>query len=237
MTRARPTFSVFLETFPHIDEPPRPAERLAVGTPDAALAVRREGVSQTLGGVRTDDLHGVGSGRRRVTRHRRELAWTARLPREVAQHDSKWVAMVERRGVLPTFAEGVRDVAHRRSVELELNTVPRRSFAVPGFQIGRLRVAFVTVVVVAAVTNVDPADERHILGSGSAAHDDELLVMASTATDTLVEKHLTTGFVDLANELGVLLFAEVRQTRVGTPHEAAHVNVAPHQIGEHARYP
>jgi hypothetical protein len=46
------------------------------------------------------------------------------------------------------------------------------------------------------------------------AHHDELLVMASAATDALVEKHLATGFVDLPNEPGVLLLEEVRPTRV-----------------------
>jgi hypothetical protein len=199
----------------HVHKPASPTDRLPVGTPDAALAVRRKGVSQTLGGIRTDDLYCVRPRRRGVTPPRGELARASRLPRDVAQHDSKWVAMVEGRRILPTFAEGVSDVANRRSAYLEVNAVPRRSITVSGFEIDRLRVAFVTAVVVAAMTQVDPADERHVvIRSGSVAHHDELLVMASAATDALVEKHLTTGFVDLANEPGVLLLEEVRPTRV-----------------------
>jgi len=123
--------------------------------------------------------------------------------------------MVEGRRILPTFAEGVSDVANRRSAYLEVNAVPRRSITVSGFEIDRLRVAFVTAVVVAAMTQVDPADERHVVvRSGSVAHNDELLVMASAATDAFVEKNPATGFVDLANEPGVLLLEEVRPTRV-----------------------
>src|SRR6266511_2589970 len=141
--------------------------------------------------------------------------------------------MVERRGVFPTFAEGVRDVANCRSVELELYAVPRRSSTVLGLEIDGLRIAFVTAVVVPAVTQVDPPDERHVVvGFGRAAHDDELLVMASTATDALVENHLPAGFVDLAHEPGVLLLEIVRPTRVRTPNQAAHLNAAPRQIGE-----
>jgi hypothetical protein len=113
--------------------------------------------------------------------------------------------------------------------------VPRRSITVPGFEINGLRVAFVTAIVVSAVTQVDPADERHVIvGSGNVAHDDELLVMASTAPDALVKNHFPAGLVDFAHEPGILLLEIVRPTRVRTPYQAAHVNATPRQIGEHA---
>src|SRR5918994_962205 len=142
--------------------------------------------------------------------------------------------MVERGGVIPTFAEGVRDVADRRSPELKLNIVPGRSVPVPGVEIDRLRVAFVTGVIPAAVAQVDPADEGDVLvRSRRATDDDELLMMASTTPDALVEKYLAARFVDLADELGVLLLAEVGLSWVRTPQKTAHVDAATREVGEH----
>ena len=153
---------------------------------------------------------------------------------EVPEHDAQRVSMVERGGVVPTLAESVRDVADGRSPELNLNVVPGRSVTVPGVEIDRLRVAFVTGVVPAAVAQVDPADEGDVVvGPRRATDDDELLMMASTTPDALVEKNLAARFVDLADELGVLLLAEMRLSWVRAPQETAHVDAATREVGEH----
>jgi hypothetical protein len=81
----------------------------------------------------------------------------------VAEHDAKRVSVVERRGIVPTFTERVRNVADRRSPDFELNVVPRRSIAVPGVEVDCLRVTLVPGVVVSAVAEVDPTDEGNVV--------------------------------------------------------------------------
>ena len=59
-------------------------------------------------------------------------------------------------------------------------------------------------VVIAAVTQVDPADERDVARgiTGTADHD-QLLVVAASPPGPRIEQHLPAVLVDLPDELGV----------------------------------
>ena len=172
-----------------------------------------------------------------VAPHRREWVGAARLARQVAEHDAKRISVVERRGIVPAFTEGVRHVADRGPPDLELNVVPGRSMAVLGVDVDCLRVALVPGVVVSAVTEVDPTDEGDVVvGCWSTTDHHKLLVMASTAPDALVEEELATRVVDLSYELDVLLLAEVRLPRVRPPQETTYVDAAPREVGEHVTH-
>ena len=86
----------------------------------------------------------------------------------------------------------------------------------------------------AAVAQVDAADERDVVvGPFGATDHDELLVVAAAPPHPLVEQDLAAGLVDLSDERGVLLLAEVRLSRVRSPQQPAHVHAAPREVGEH----
>ena len=68
-------------------------------------------------------------------------------------------------GIGPALGERVRHVVDGRSVQLELQVVPRRPFAVVlVVELHGLRIAEVPGVVAPAVAEVDPADERDVGG-------------------------------------------------------------------------
>ena len=67
--------------------------------------------------------------------------------------------MIERRRVGPSFAEGVFEVTDRRTSNLQLHIVPRRIRAVAGVQCDCLRIAGVSMVVMATVAEINAADE------------------------------------------------------------------------------
>ena len=126
--------------------------------------------------------------------------------------------MVDRRRIVPAFAERVRDVTDRRPPQLQLEVVPGRSFAVAHVEFDGLHVSLVTGIVMTTVGQVDTADERHVvIGSLGAAYKDELLMMAPATPHALVEQDLTTRVIDLAHEPGVLLLTEVRLARMRAP--------------------
>src|SRR6476661_3330026 len=57
--------------------------------------------------------------------------------------------------------------------------------------------------------------------------------MAAASPHAFVEQHLSTGVVDLADEPGVLLLAEVGLARMRPPQEPSYVHATPCEIGEH----
>jgi hypothetical protein len=142
--------------------------------------------------------------------------------------------MVEWCRVLPAFAERIGEIADRRTSHLELNVVPGRSSAVPLVELNGLRVSLVTRVVVSAVAEVDTADEGDIVGSiVGAAHNNDLLVMTAPHVARVRRAGSRPPVVDLANELGVLLLAEVRLPGMRAPQQAAHVNAPSREIRQH----
>ena len=96
---------------------------------------------------------------------------------------------LERRRIVPPLAERLHEIGDGRTVHLRLDVVPWRSRPVRGIQDFRLRVAFVALVVAAAVAEVDPTDEGDILFvAGGAAGATELLVVRAAAPDAFVQE-------------------------------------------------
>ena len=156
------------------------------------------------------------------------------MPGEPVECGAHRIARVERRGIGPALGERVRHVVDGRSVQLELQVVPRRPCAVVlVVELHGLRIAEVPGVVTSAMAEVDPADERDVGGGIGAPHDDELLVVAAAVADALVEQHLTAGLVHDARERQVLSLAEVHRLRVRPPEQAPHVHAATGQLGDH----
>ena len=91
-----------------------------------------------------------------------------------------------------------------------------------------------TGIVPPAVAQVDPTDEGHvlILPARMSKHH-ELLVVAASPADPLVEQHLAPGLVQDLSELEVLLLAELRLVRMRPPHQTPHVDAASGQLGQH----
>ena len=66
------------------------------------------------------------------------------------------------------------------------------------------------------------------------AEDDELLVMAASASNPLVQKDLAARLVHDGPQVHVLLLAEVALVRVGAPHQTPDVDPSPGELAEHA---
>ena len=144
--------------------------------------------------------------------------------------------MVEGGGILPALAERPGEVADRRPAYLELDVVPRWPWSVAGIEIDRLLVTTVCGVVATAVAQVEPADESDVVVRSIRMPDDEqLLVVATVATHSLIQQHLATRFVHRVDEVQVLLLAEVGLIGVGPPHQPAHVHPAVRQAGKYTR--
>ncbi|HTH04285.1 MAG TPA: hypothetical protein VL916_00390 [Ilumatobacteraceae bacterium] len=107
------------------------------------------------------------------------------------------------------------EVADRWSPYLQLKVVPRGRRTVTAVDGDRLRITVVQRVVMAAVREVYPPDERHVVAEVAAVADDEqLLMVASTSSHPFVDEHLPAGLVDVVGKLQVLLLAEARLVRV-----------------------
>ena len=217
-----------------VDEAPRPRQGLEVRAGDAALALGRERVGRVLGRVGAQHLHRMGATGRGFGAAGRQRIGMPGLAGDRAHGAAPRVVVVERVGVLPALPEGVGDGGDRGAVELGLHVVPGRPVAVDVVEVDRLRVAEVAGVVVAAVAEVDAADERDVVvGAVAPPGDDELLVVAPTASDALVEQDLAPGAVHALRQREVLLLGEVHLRRVRPPQQAAHVDAAPGQVLEH----
>ena len=122
--------------------------------------------------------------------------------RPAPEKRSPWVAVVERRRVLPALAERPREVADCGTVDLELNVMPWGSRPVARIEIDGLLVAPVALVVAAAVAQIDPTDERHVpVGRVAVADHEQLLVVAAVSAHTLVEQNLAAGPIDSFREM------------------------------------
>ena len=70
--------------------------------------------------------------------------------------------------------------------------------------------------------------------SGVVATDDnDLLVVAATTPDPMIEQHLSALFVDDPREGQVLALAEVHELRMRAPEESPYVHAATGQLGDH----
>jgi hypothetical protein len=210
-----------------VDEPPRALERLDVGAGDAALTLGGERQARALRRIGPQDLHRVLAGGAGVGQRLRQRAGMARLRDPACQAGAPRVAVVERGGVLPALAEGGHQVPDGRAADLRLHIVPRRPGPVASVQQRHLRVAEVALVVAAAVAEVDPAGEGHVVvePAGVAQHH-QLLVLGAGSPDPLVEQHLAAGVVDLVTEVEVGLLVEVRPRGVRAPQQSLHLDAA-----------
>ena len=89
-------------------------------------------------------------------------------------------------------------------------------------------------VVVAAVRQIDSADESHVsLVAGAVADHHQLLVMGASAADTLIEDQLPTRRLHAAPEAAVLPPEEAERVAVGAPQQAADVDATLRGASEH----
>jgi hypothetical protein len=143
------------------------------------------------------------------------------------------VAVIQRGRVLPALPEGQVQVAHGRAAHLQLGVVPSGTGAKARVELDRLGITQMALVVAAAVAQVDPADEGHVVVLAPAvAQHHQLLVLGARAPHPLVEHDLPTGLVDDLAQVQVLLLAEVGARWVGAPQQPAHVHAAFGQVGE-----
>jgi hypothetical protein len=117
--------------------------------------------------------------------------------------------MIERSGILPTFAEGEVEFADCRSPNLKLNVVPGRAMTVPGVQLDGLSVSVVAGVISSTMTQIDTADERNVtIGSRRVADEDHLLVVRSATAYSLIEEHFTARCRHFNSEASILFRIE-----------------------------
>ena len=141
--------------------------------------------------------------------------------------------MLERRAVVPTFAEGLCQVAHGRSTHQRLHIVPGSAFPIPAVQALRLRVTAMMNVVPAPVAEIDASDERHVLiGPIRMVRDHQLLVVGSGASDPLVEQELAACRVHDAGELRLLLLVESERAWMRPPEQAANLDASPREVDQ-----
>src|SRR5205085_940680 len=119
---------------------------------------------------------------------------------------------------------------------LGLYVVPWWAVAVAVVELDHLRVAEMASVVVAAMAQIDAADEGDVVvGVVSPASDDELLMMAPASSHPLVEQELAPGSVDVLREGQVLLLREVQLRGMGAPQQTAHAHAARRELLEDPR--
>jgi alanine dehydrogenase len=215
-----------------VDQLSSAPERLDVRPGDAPLSIGRVRERRVSRGVRPQHLHRVHAGARRVCWHRWERARPTGLADRTGDPASERVAVIERRRVLPTLPKRVREVADRGTPNLHLDVVPRRTRPVAPVHLNGLRIALVALVVTPAMAEVDSTDEGDVVVLVTQpTQQEELLVVGSSPPHTLVEEYLPTGLVDALGKVGVLLLAEASEVR--TPEQAAHLDTATSEIGEH----
>ena len=201
-----------------IDQPPGPSKGLGVGPGDAALTVRSERIRRLLDRIGPKDLHRVRTASGRIAQHRRERIGPPRLAGEPGKSRAQRVAMVERGRVVPPLAEGEGEIPDRRALDLELDVVPRRPFAVPVVDVDGLGIAPVVLVVVAAVAQIDAADEADVIVlPARVPQQDELLMMRPAPAHPFVEQDLGARVVDRLGEVDGLLLAHPHLVGVRTP--------------------
>ena len=113
-----------------------------------------------------------------------------------------------------------------------MQVVPWRSVPIAGVEFHRLRVAAVPSVVASTMTQVDAADEGHVvLVVPWAEKHHELLMMRATAADALVQQQVASSSVHDAGELALLLLVEAEQLRMGAPQEPSDLDTARREPG------
>jgi hypothetical protein len=144
--------------------------------------------------------------------------------------------VIERRGILPAFSEGLRDISDDGPADLKLNVVPRRAGTVPLVQGDRLRITVMILVVAPPMAQIDPPDESDILVLVSEVlKKDELLMVAPSSADPFVHKDFSACFVQHLSELLVLLFAELALVGMGAPHESPDLDASAQEAPEKCR--
>ena len=219
-----------------VHQAPRPAQRLAAGEGDAALAGRRERVSAAPPvRVRAEHLHRVTAARLRVGQLGRAGGRFDGAQYPVPPATQR--AAGQRGGVLPPFPEDRFHVGDGRALDGDLDVVPRRAGSVGGAQRARLLVAVVRVVIPAAVAQVDPAHVRHIpLGAASMAQHDQLLVMRSAVAHPHIQQAFAARGNDSLAEIAVFLQAVPEPVQVRAPEQAADDHAAAGRVGQHPRH-
>jgi hypothetical protein len=213
-------------------------EGLQVGAGHAALSLGSEREGRTLGRVGSNDLHGEGTGRHGIGRHGREGSRSPRLPAEPGQPCAPGVLVIERRGILPAFPEGLRDVSDRRPADLELNVVPSWAGTVALIQDDRLGITVMVFVVAPTVAQIDPPDEGNIIVRVcEVLEQDELLMVAPSSADPLVHQDFPACFIHQLPEFLVLLLTELPLIGMGAPHEPADRDASTCEAPEKCRQP
>src|SRR6185312_8867050 len=189
-----------------VDQAPGPGQRLPVGVRDAALAMRGERVAAQPGRVGTQHLDRVWAAYRAIVGHRlgeRAAGHRAHVVSPVVQLADR-AGQVQHAAAVPPLTERVLQVVHGRAAYLRLDVMPRRPRAVAVRELHHLRVAAVPGVVVAAVPEVDAADEGAVpTGGARVPEHHQLLVVAAAPPGPGVQQDLAAVLVYLPDEIRV----------------------------------
>ena len=89
-------------------------------------------------------------------------------------------------------------------------------------------------VVTTPVTEIDAADERHVVHVALGVEQQHQLLMVRTAApDTRVEQHGSARFVHDAGEIARLLLVEAEHPRMRAPKQPSDLDAAGRETGEH----
>ena len=89
-------------------------------------------------------------------------------------------------------------------------------------------------IVVTTVAEIDASDEGNIVFfPAGTAEQEQLLMVRSTSSNTLVQNHLTARLIHDLAEMSPLLLTEADQARVRSPHEAPHGDPLLGQVRQH----
>lgn len=113
-----------------------------------------------------------------------------------------------------------------------MHVVPRGPVTEPGGEGHHLLVPIVIGVVSAAQSEVDPADEGHVVIGGPADH--ELLVMTAAAPDPRVQQHIGLDLAQGRNHVGVGPLALLQRLRLRAPDQAEDPGAPAYGVLEHA---
>jgi hypothetical protein len=133
--------------------------------------------------------------------------------------------VIKRRRIFPPFPEREIEFAHGWSTNLQLGVVPGRAVAVTRVELDDLIISSVFGVITATMTEVDSSYERNVtIKTGGMANEDQLLVVGSAPSHSLVKESFATRLGHLNGETSIFLRTKREAVAVRTPEQSSNVD-------------